>query len=104
MIPDYEEAIARFTTLYLELPIAVTPKVHILMFHVTEYIRIINAHWEGSKIGLGFMSEQAFESIHSNLKQKWENGNKVGLQNQNFGSKLLDFIVVVLSTPIMFKH
>ena len=96
---DYEETIARFKSLYLELPISVTPKVHCIFFHVTEYIKIINKD-EGSNFGLGYMSEQAFESIHSNLRKKWENGIKVSSQNRNYGIRLLNFIVAYNSNNI----
>jgi len=48
---------------------SVTPKLHILEDHVTQFIRT----WG---IGLGFMGEQGFESIHSNfnLRQAEQRG------------------------------
>ena len=73
---DYEESIARFKSLYLQLPISVTPKVHCILFHITVYLKIINKNG-GSNFDLGSMSKQTFKSVHYNLRKKWENGIKV---------------------------
>ena len=96
---NYEDSINKFKSLYLELPISVTPKVHCIFFHVSEYLKIINKDG-GSNFGLGYMSEQAFESVHSNLKKKWENGIKVSAQNRNYGQRLRNFIVAYNSNNI----
>ena len=64
--PDFNNYINEFKDLYCTLGISVTPKVHILIKHVPEFI---------SKYGrsLGWFSEQALESTHHDfLKNCWE--------------------------------
>ena len=48
---NYEDSINKFKSLYLELPISVTPKVHCIFFHVSEYLKIINKDG-GSRPGM----------------------------------------------------
>ena len=52
------------------------------MFHVVQYLQLLNAE-TGEEQGLGDMSEQAFESVHSDMAQMWENGRKVSASQRN---------------------
>ena len=98
LVVGYEESIARFSSLYLKLPETVTPKVHIIMFHVVPYLRLINQ--DGGERGLGFMSEQAFEAVHAKMITKLGQGYQVGKDHPKFGQRMLDFIVAFNSNNI----
>ena len=71
----------------------VTPKIHIVMFHVQQYIELMNAEEEEGDRGLGYMSEQAFEAVHSHMKRLWEDGWKISTTHKGFGAKLRKFVV-----------
>ena len=62
--PDYIEEIRSFRSRYLDLEINVTPKVHAVFFHITEFC-------EKHGVGLGIYSEQASESVHAHFKKIW---------------------------------
>ena len=64
--PDFERRIAVFAMDYLKLGISVTPKVHAVFFHVTEFCLMTGQ-------GLGPWSEQTGESVHHDFKQIWKN-------------------------------
>ena len=54
------KTISSFTEAYTAIPdISVTPKVHIIMHHLTEFFNI-----KGKDHGLSFYSEQAVEAVH----------------------------------------
>ena len=94
----YKAAIQRFSDAYMELnkekpkTFTVTPKIHIVMYHMQEYLELKNAEEEENR-GLGYMSEQAFEAVHSDMKRMWERGWKVSTTNKEFGDKLRKFVV-----------
>ena len=46
---------------------SVTPKVHAVMVHVTEFLEL-----KGLVAGLGALSEQVMEAAHHNFKVEWE--------------------------------
>ena len=59
--PDYECEIEKFRAKYVTLPeeyAIVTLKFHVLFCHVSEWCKV-------SKRGLGMVSEQALETLHS---------------------------------------
>ena len=60
----WASAHAEFTAAYLKLGISITSKVHIIMAHLPQFIRL-----QGSS--LGKFSEQAFESVHFDFDNKW---------------------------------
>ena len=101
----YEDAIAEFSSAYMKLnqedpkTFTITPKIHIVMFHVTQYLQMLNAETDEER-GLGYMSEQAFESVHSDMAQMWENGWKVSASHKEFGEKLRKFLVAYNSNNI----
>ena len=53
----YEEKIESITKDYLELNINITPKIHAVMFHITEFCSL-------KGMGLAPWSEQTSESLH----------------------------------------
>ena len=59
---DYQQKISVFVADYLKLKITVTPKVHAVFFHVSEFCDITGR-------GLGPWNEQAGESVHCDLKK-----------------------------------
>ena len=83
---DFEEKIKLFKTLYLDLAINVTPKVHCVLFHITEFCK-------DKKRGLGMYSEQASESVHANFSVTWKRF-KVSETHKDYGSKLLRAVLV----------
>ena len=101
----YEDAIAEFSSAYMKLnqedpkTFTITPKIHIVMFHVTQYLQMLNAETDEER-GLGYMSEQAFESVHSDMAQMWENGWKVSASHKDFGEKLRKFLVAYNSNNL----
>ena len=67
------EAIAEFTLSYSAMttwdgkPISITPKAHIIMVHVSQ---LLDRRGDGK--GLGYFSEQSFESVDADYKLDWE--------------------------------
>lgn len=85
---DYNFAISikNFRDSFLKLNISVTTKIHTIFFHVEQFCQ----HYG---IGLGFFSEQAFESVHYDFCQT-RNDFKVDSKNKNYSSKLLRCVCV----------
>ena len=71
----------------MSLGISVTPKVHIVFQHVSEFLNIVNSGGEKSSFGLGYFSEQAFEAMHYDIKGLWERV-KVSSGHPEFGERL----------------
>lgn len=84
--PNYDIFIDNFRDSFLKLNISVTSKIHAIFFHIKHFCEYYG-------IGLGFFSEQAFESVHHDFKQTWANF-KVNSENDNYGSKLLRCVCV----------
>ena len=79
---NYKAHIAAFRKSYTDLGVSITPKVHIVFFHVQEFC-------DKNGLGLGFFGEQAMESVHYDfLKSSWEM-NKVAANHQDYPKKLL---------------
>lgn len=64
--PHFEKCILDFQTSFLNLNISVTSKIHAIFHHVKEFCK-------SRGIGLGFFGEQAFESVHHDYNETWEN-------------------------------
>ena len=102
----YKAAIQSFSVAYMELhkekpkTFTVTPKIHIVMFHVQQYLELLNAEEEEGDRGLGYMSEQAFEAVHSNMKRLWDQGGKISTTNKDFGAHLRKFVVAYNSNNV----
>lgn len=63
--PAFTRYINRFKESYLALHISVTPKAHVIFFHVPQFCTRYNK-------ALGFYNEQAMESIHYEFKSFWQ--------------------------------
>ena len=70
---------------YLDLGISVTLKVHVLFFHLLPCLAnpALNRH------GLGVVSGQAGESIHSEFLIFWDKYKINSIQNPRYGEHLL---------------
>lgn len=90
--PSYRESIKKFKSSYLALGISVTPKVHAVFYHIEDFC-------ENSKRGLGFYSEQAMESVHSDFKTVW-NKYKVSETHSDYDSRLLKAVIEYNSNHI----
>ena len=103
LLEGWRESIGEFTTSYRFLiktsgdPITVTPKVHIIMEHVGQYLDMKGEH--GEYKGLGFWSEQAFESVHADFKKSWESV-KVDISHPDFPKKLKNCVTRYNSSHI----
>ena len=69
--PGYSTKIKEFKQAYLALNIRVTPCTHILFEHVEDFLRS-SPEVRNQKKGLGFYSEQSFESIHRTMSKTLE--------------------------------
>ena len=65
-----------------------TPKVHLLESHASEFLEMM-----GGEHGLGYYSEQAMESMHKELKK--EEVEKVAENHPNYREKLCKTVVRV---------
>ena len=77
------------TIIHRTLGISVTPKVHLLETHASEFLEMM-----GGEHGLGYYSELAMESMHKELKKEWQ-GEKLAEDHPNYGEKLCRTIVRV---------
>ena len=73
--------IRKFKESYLALKISVTPKVHVVLYHVSQFCNKYNQ-------ALGFYNEQAMESIHFEFKSFWEK-YQVGTNHKEYSNRLL---------------
>ena len=89
---NYDNDILAFKTSFLDLNIAVTPKVHAVLFHVPEF-----CHRRGT--GLGIFSEQASESVHHQFKKTWGK-YKVSTEHENHASHLFKAVTDFNSSRI----
>ena len=89
---DYEKKISSFLAKYRSLPggISVSLKVHLLS-HIKLFLE--RKFSQGyPRCGLGFFSEQAFESCHSNFKDHWSK-YKVGVDHASYKERLLEAVL-----------
>ena len=91
---SYEEDINYFCTVFMDLKISVTLKVHIVMAHIVSFCNQYGA--------LGWYSEQATESSHSDFKKNtWEKHKlQCHIGHQNYAENLLRAIVMHNSTRV----
>ena len=83
---DYKGKISEFKECYTKLGISVTPKVHAVLHHISEFFDI-------KKMGLAPWSEQTAESIHSDFKKIWSNFIVRDTCNPECGKRLLEAII-----------
>ena len=95
---NYGSQIDSFKTVYLRLGITVTPCVHILTAHTSEFFDLCARSGEGGR-GLGLYSEQSFEAMHylvSRVQERFP-ANKFG---SDFAKRALRAMCYVNSTHI----
>lgn len=90
--PNFDIFINQFQESYLELKISVTSKIHTIFFHVKQFCQ----HYG---VGLGFFSEQAFESVHYDFNQTWAD-YKTNTESDHFKTKLLRCVSVYNSNHL----
>ena len=64
---DYHVQIEIFSDLYLALGKSVTPKVHAIFLHIPQFLE----QNKNLQKGLGYWSEQASETVHSDFDSLW---------------------------------
>ena len=79
--PDFEEKIAQFKSSYLRLDINVTPKVHAVFYHISEFCKYTG-------MGLGPWSEQTSESLHHDFNLTWKNYKVKNMDNSRYATEL----------------
>ena len=62
--PDFRMIIRDFEKSYLSLGISISPKVHTVFHHITDFCDSVHT-------GLGRYSEQAVEAVHADFKSTW---------------------------------
>ncbi|PAA58256.1 hypothetical protein BOX15_Mlig012838g9 [Macrostomum lignano] len=92
LVPDFGERIENFGAAYLALGLTVTPKVHVLLCHVSDF-----CHRTGR--ALGTCSEQAVESAHSDFQRTWQR-YRLPADHPQFGNRLLQATVAYNSWHI----
>ena len=85
--PSFRESIASFSSSYRQLGISVTPKVHCVERHLSEFLE-----HKGLQAGLGAYSEQAMETAHADFKVEWERV-KVGPNHENYAKNLFNAVI-----------
>ena len=87
LFPDYMEKIDDFKVKYNKLKISVTPKIHAVFHHVSEFCQITGK-------GLSPWSEQTAESIHFDFNQIWQGFKVRDTDHKEYGTHLRDAIVM----------
>ena len=92
---EYEKYINIFQNVYKDLGISTTPKVHILIKHVPEFIKKHNR-------SLGWYSEQALETTHYDFKRNcWEKqGYKRNIGHPDYAQNLMSAVIGYTSKNI----
>ena len=92
---EYEKYINIFQNVYKDLGISTTPKVHILIEHVPEFIKKHNR-------SLGWYSEQALETTHYDFKRNcWEKqGYKRKIGHPDYAQNLMSAVIAYTSKNI----
>ena len=86
LYPDWEEKIDRFAVAFRQLKIPESPKAHVLIQHVPQFIK-------ATGMPLGPFSEQASESVHSDFKDTAWKRYKVGEEKDSYPQRLLSSVI-----------
>ena len=93
--PNYESYIIKFKEIYGDLGISITPKVHILVHHVPEFIK-------KHQRSLGWYSEQSIETIHydflRNCFEKQSYKRRIG--HSDYATNLMRAVVAYSSKNV----
>ena len=87
LAPDYKHKINAFRGAYKRLQISVTPKVHAVFFHISEFCDVV-------KMGLSPWSEQTAESLHHDFKGMWNSFKVRDTNHPEYGNRLLQSIIM----------
>ena len=68
---DYKVQIRRLADSWIKAKLSVTPKAHVVFCHAPQFL-----DHKGNQKGLGFWSEQASESVHSDFEAFWQQAYK----------------------------
>ena len=82
LVYGWRKCIQEFETLYKKSGASVTPKAHVVFRHVIEFC-------DHFGFGLGYYSEQPFESVHQDWKQIWEHMKVHDASNPRLLERLL---------------
>lgn len=85
LLPSYKDSIEKFQKSYELLNLPVTPKIHAIIFRISEFCDVMGK-------SLGPFSEQSFESSHHDYKEIAQRF-KVKSCNPNYSKKLLESVV-----------
>ena len=77
--------IQAFASAYISLPINITPKVHVVVFHIEEFCDMTGR-------GLAPWSEQTGESCHHDFNQTWEKFYVRDQESDVYGKRLLQAV------------
>lgn len=84
LLPDWKQKLEIFTSLLHLYNIKFTPKLHIIVFHIMEFIEMYET-------ALGIYSEQAAESVHHDWKIFYQ--NYTGNAGQSSSRSLLSAVI-----------
>ncbi len=88
--PNYEEVISQvgvyFTTIMSTLHISMTPKVHILLHHIPQFIRM-------TQMPLGLFSEEVVEKQHKRFLKCYRRYDVNCTYNSNFPHQFLNSVI-----------
>ena len=83
----YREKIDIFKNQYRMLDISVTPKVHMVFAHISDFLEL-----KDEVSGLGKWTEQAMESAHHEFKSEW-NLKRLDVTHPKFGENFYQAVV-----------
>ena len=87
---DYQTHINKFAEIFLKLGLSVTPKVHAVLVHVSQFLQ----RQIYSDKGLGHWSEQASETVHSNFQSLYVgSSHKRAITHKDYGNELYKCVV-----------
>lgn len=84
--PHYERLISNFRDKYLDLGISITPKMHYIFFHISDFLK---DHPEG----LAKYCEQTGESVHHDFKEVWASHKINDTTSPKFAENFLAAVV-----------
>jgi hypothetical protein len=86
LLHDYSLNISRFKSDCENLPITITPKLHIVFHQIDQFI-------QEEKKSLGLYSEQATESVHHDFGNLWEERYKRHTSHPDYNTQLLNSVI-----------
>lgn len=90
---DFNENIKEFQGNYSLLGISVTPKVHAVMYHISEFCMM-------TQRGLGAWSEQCGESVHHDFNETWQRFKVNDVERSIYADNLLKCVILYNSQHV----